>query len=138
MANRPQTAAAPLKVLICDDDAMCRRVAAAMLAPANMQADEFSSPISALDALRSSHYDVVLMDLSMPEMNGIETTRTIRSMSGAPRRVPIIGVTAHAMTRDLALCLASGMNAVVTKPINRLVLLETIARMVAGPRLETA
>jgi CheY-like chemotaxis protein len=73
----------------------------------------------ALEQLASREFDVVLMDVQMPEMDGLETTEAIRRQEkGTDRHIPIIGMTAYAMRGDRERCLASGMDAYLSKPIH--------------------
>jgi len=87
----------------------------------------------ALDKLEASEapYDVVLMDVQMPALDGLETTRILRR---DPRfaRLPIIAMTAHAMTGDRQKCLEAGMNAYLSKPVQAQHLIATIEAMIAG------
>jgi two-component system, sensor histidine kinase and response regulator len=81
----------------------------------------------ALAALESEAYDLVLMDISMPEMDGIETTRQIRQREALTgKRIPIIALTAHTASRDRDLCFQAGMDDYLTKPINAEGMLERL------------
>jgi CheY-like chemotaxis protein len=82
----------------------------------------------AIEAIETERFDVVLMDVQMPEMDGLEATRAIRSsenLTGRPR-IPIIAMTAYAMAGDRERCLEAGMDGYVSKPINAQELFETI------------
>jgi len=72
-----------------------------------------------VDALRRSSYDLVLMDVQMPEMDGIEATAAIRRMNGSRAATPIVAVTADAMPGDRESLLAQGMNGYISKPIEK-------------------
>lgn len=80
--------------------------------------DKASSGKQALACLAATHYDAVLMDVLMPDMDGMETTRCIRASADARiQKVPVLGLTAYHQGDTLAKCLAAGMQAVLTKPI---------------------
>ena len=95
----------------------------------------------ALDCLRQGEFDVVLMDVQMPEMGGLETTQAIREkekLTGA--HIPIIAMTANAMKGDDEECLRHGMDAYVSKPLNLTALFEAIGKLCprqAIPRMES-
>lgn len=97
----------------------------------------------ALDLCRRQRFDVVLMDVQMPTMDGFQATAAIRAIDpsaehdGTPPDVPIIAMTAHAMKSDEARCLAAGMDAYVSKPIDAKALLRTAERMVRARRSRT-
>ena len=91
-----------------------------------------SNGAQALDALAASEFDVVLMDMEMPEMDGIDATRRIRAFDGPVRSIPIVALTAHAMPEQIANCRAAGMNDHIAKPIDRDALLRTVATWLAG------
>ena len=84
--------------------------------------------LQALDAVKSNVYDVILMDISMPEMDGVEATRCLRRLEGPESRVPIIALTANAMTGDREKFLAAGMTDYLSKPIHIKSLLAAIER----------
>jgi CheY-like chemotaxis protein len=81
--------------------------------------------VQAVEASMAEYFDVILMDIQMPVMDGLEATQQIRRSENL---VPIVGVTAHAMLDDHKRFMASGMNALVVKPIHRQELVETIMR----------
>jgi CheY-like chemotaxis protein len=93
----------------------------------------------ALAALEREHFDLVLMDLQMPDMDGFEATSSIRAQERfTGTRVPIIAVTAHAMSGDRDKSLAAGMDAYVSKPIRRAELLEAIANLATNRKFGVA
>jgi CheY-like chemotaxis protein len=88
----------------------------------------------ALHALEGQEFDAVFMDVQMPEMDGFEATAAIRELErGTQRRLPIVALTAHAMTGDRDRCLAAGMDGYLTKPIDSAKLLQALADAVGGP-----
>ena len=90
----------------------------------------------AVECICREDFDLVLMDIQMPEMDGYQATAAIRCLEDpAKAHLPIVAMTAHAMARDRQRCLAAGMNAYISKPINADELLNTIARLrpVQGP-----
>jgi CheY-like chemotaxis protein len=86
-----------------------------------------------LEELEKEKFDLVLMDVSMPEMDGFEAVATIRAKEGARIHVPIIAMTAHAMKGDRERCLAAGMDAYLSKPIQPKELLQVIKSMALVP-----
>jgi CheY-like chemotaxis protein len=104
-------------VLLVDDVELNRTVALAVLAEAGVQADVAVHGREALDKVLSTHYDLVLMDIQMPEMDGLTATRAIRTEARL-RDLPIIAMTAHAMEGDRERSLQAGMQDHLTKPIN--------------------
>ena len=85
--------------------------------------------------MRSRAYDIILMDMRMPEMDGLEATRRIRELGGAPAHVPIIALTANATQEDRRLCLEAGMNDFMAKPIDANDLVQKIALHAKVPLL---
>ena len=86
--------------------------------------------MEALDLVRSHDFDVVLMDVQMPVLDGLETTTAIRKMDDPKKAgLPVIAMTAHAYKSDQEPCLAAGMDAYISKPINRRELIEMVERM---------
>jgi len=107
-------------------------LACAILDRAGYRADVAGNGVEALQALRSRPYDLVLMDMQMPEMDGFEATREIHKMRGEVARIPIIAMTANAIAGDQERCLQAGMNDYISKPIDRIKLLKRIAYWTGG------
>ncbi|MGE5650414.1 response regulator [Noviherbaspirillum sp. UKPF54] len=106
----------PLTILVAEDNTVNQKVVQQLLAHLGYRADVVASGVEVLDALERQNYDVVLMDVQMPEMDGLEATRRLRARFGdGPPRV--IAMTANAMPGDREKCLAAGMNAYVSKPV---------------------
>jgi two-component system, sensor histidine kinase and response regulator len=121
-------AASRARVLVAEDNAMIRQLIEAMLTDAGHEVVLVRDGIEAIDAVQASDFDVVLMDIQMPELDGITATRWIRAMSDRVRNIPIIALTAYAMPEDIELCLAAGANAHLSKPIDRNELLQLAAK----------
>ncbi len=117
---------------------MNRRLAQHLLERQGHSAHLVENGHQVLEAVRSSRFDVVLMDLQMPEMDGFEATAAIRSAerqagaAGLPR-LPIVALTAHAMHGDRQRCLDAGMDDYVSKPIRPADLFDAIDRVLAAP-----
>jgi CheY-like chemotaxis protein/nitrogen-specific signal transduction histidine kinase len=107
-----------LRILLAEDNLVNQKVAIHMLKKIGYQADVAMNGLEAIEILQKSIYDVVLMDLQMPKMDGIEATRHIISRFPPERRPQIVAMTANAMEGDREICLAAGMNDYITKPIN--------------------
>jgi CheY-like chemotaxis protein len=74
--------------------------------------------VDAVDLASHNHYDLILMDMQMPRMNGLDATRAIRKLNENGAQVPIVAMTANAFAEDRARCMESGMNDFLTKPLN--------------------
>jgi PAS domain S-box-containing protein len=134
----PSAAAAertPLKILLADDNAVNQQVALALLAKMGYRADVVVNGKEVLDALAHDRYDVVLMDVEMPVMDGLEASRRINQRWPA-ERPRIIAMTANAMQGDRETCLAAGMDDYVSKPIRRAELAAALARSESRTRSE--
>jgi CheY-like chemotaxis protein/HPt (histidine-containing phosphotransfer) domain-containing protein len=106
-----------LRVLLAEDNRTNRLVAVTMLERLGFLVDIAANGFEAVEAVRSRPYDIVLMDLMMPKMDGLSATRAIRDIPGDAGRVPILAVTANAFAHDRDACFAAGMNGFVSKPI---------------------
>ena len=113
----PATAPHRLHILIAEDNAINQRVVQGMLKKLGHSADVVSNGVEAVEAVRSHHYDLVLMDCQMPEMDGYEATRRIRQNEGERRHTLIMALTANAMAGDEEKCLAATMDDYIPKPL---------------------
>ncbi len=126
------------RVLLVEDSHANQVVATAMLRKAGYQVDVAGDGMEAVQAVRNLPFDLVLMDLAMPEMDGFEATAEIRHFTGPERQVPIIAMTANAMPGDRERCLAAGMNDYLTKPIDRAQMLAVLDRWLGESEPEDA
>ena len=129
-AVEPQHAVRPLHVLLADDNPVNQMTATTMLEKLGHTVVVANNGRQAIEKLKAQPFDLVFMDVQMPEMDGMTATRAIRDgerVSG--RHVPIVAMTAHAMKGDKEKCLAAGMDDYVSKPIRRKDLAEAIARV---------
>lgn len=116
-----------LRILLVEDNTVNQKVALRMLERLGYRADVVSNGLEAIAALRRQTYDVLLMDVQMPEMDGLEATRCIRQEWRSSTQPWIIAMTAHARASDREECLAAGMNDYISKPID-MVLLGNVLR----------
>jgi PAS domain S-box-containing protein len=120
----------PARILIAEDNITNQQVAQGILRIMGLRADVVADGSEALKALEAFPYDLVLMDVQMPVVDGLEATRQLRSPDSTVRdhAVPIIAMTAHAVEGDRDACLAAGMNDYVTKPVSPCALVEMLER----------
>ncbi len=124
----------PLHLLVADDNSINQKVALRLLEQVGYRADVANNGLEVLQALANKHYDLVFMDVQMPEMDGLEATRQVRQMESQPGRClnpvrhAIIAMTANAMKGDREKCLAAGMDDYIPKPVRAEVLYATIER----------
>jgi len=107
----------PLRILVAEDNAVNQKLALRLLAQLGYRADVAADGVEAIEALERQTYDVVLMDVQMPELDGLEATRRIVDRWPASARPRIIAMTANAMQGDRELCLEAGMDDYISKPI---------------------
>ena len=119
-------------VLVVDDHPVNREVARIMLEAFGCEVVEVCDGQQALDAVAEQSFDLVLMDVRMPNMDGLEVTRRIRAMPDTGGVLSIVAMTADAMPEDVTRCLAAGMNAHMPKPINQAGLLSMVNRALSG------
>ncbi len=120
----------PTRVLLVEDNEVNVMVATAMLEQLGISCDKAANGQEAVEQARRSHYDVILMDIQMPVMDGLEATRQIRAQTnGAELRPAIVALTAHALTGDREDCLAVGMDDFITKPLSKAELAQALRRV---------
>ena len=123
-----------LRILVAEDNPVNTTLVLALLKRLGYQADAVSSGLEAVSALRTRPYDVILMDVQMPVMDGLEATRTIRRESSSERRVRIVALTAGVTPDELRSCHDAGMDEILMKPLQSQQLAATLAacELVAG------
>jgi CheY-like chemotaxis protein len=120
----------PLQILLVEDNVINQKVASRMLEKNGHTVVVASNGKEALRAVEAGRFDAVLMDVQMPEMDGLEATAAIRAAEqGTDRRLPIVALTADAMTGDRERCLEAGMDGYVTKPVQSPQLLQALAEV---------
>jgi PAS domain S-box-containing protein len=107
-----------MRILLAEDHALNQMMIRIMLEAAGHQVEVVDDGLQAVHAVRSKPYDVILMDISMPEMDGVQATRRIRELEGPESQIPIIALTANAMKGDREKFLAAGMTDYLSKPIH--------------------
>jgi PAS domain S-box-containing protein len=129
-----------VRILLAEDNITNQQVALGILKKLGLHADAVANGAEAVKALEILPYDLVLMDVQMPEMNGLDATRKIRNLQSAVRnhRIPIIAMTANAMQGDREKCLEAGMNDYVSKPIIPRALAEALDKWLPRESAATA
>lgn len=127
------------RILLAEDVPMNQIVTSSILCKAGHTVEVAEDGLAAVEALRAGAFDLVLMDMQMPRMDGLQATAEIRRMPGQRGGIPIIALTANALADQLQRCLDAGMNDHVTKPIDRDTLLSTVDRWLgAEPEAQAA
>jgi GAF domain-containing protein/CheY-like chemotaxis protein len=119
----------PLRILLAEDNAVNQKLALRLLQQMGYRADLASNGVEAVECVARQTYDVILMDVQMPEMDGLEASRQITAKWPAGKRPRIIAMTANAMQGDREECLAAGMDDYVTKPIRVDALVEALMQV---------
>ena len=124
----------PLHILLVEDNAINQKVAARLVEKLGHTVTVASNGAEALEVFERDQFDIVLMDVQMPVMNGYDATRAIRERERATRRrTPIVALTAHAMREDRRICLEAGMDDYLGKPIQSRELISVLERWTASP-----
>jgi signal transduction histidine kinase/FixJ family two-component response regulator len=118
----------PLKVLVAEDDAVNRMVVSKMLGEFDVELKVVTDGLEAVQAASEGDYDLVLMDVRMPDMDGLAATRAIRQPGGRFDLLPIIALTANAFPEDVKICREAGMSDFLAKPLRKLALIAALLR----------
>lgn len=121
------------KVLVVEDDKSNQVVFSTLLKRMGLEFDIVETGLQAIEAVRHCTYAIILMDIRMPELDGLEATKTIRSLgSVSGKQIPIVAVTAQAMDGDKERCIWAGMSDYLSKPFTREELEITIVRWIGA------
>lgn len=138
LATAPKPGPRRLRVLLAEDNQINAVLATAIIKRAGHHVDVAANGVEAVDAIKAAPYDLVLMDMHMPEMDGLEATRQIRQLQGDLANKPIIALTANAMKTDRETCLEAGMDDFLTKPFDPVDLVGLIDKWADGRSAEPA
>ena len=120
----------PLRILLAEDNAVNQKLALRLLDQMGYRADVASNGLEAVESVQRQSYDLVLMDVQMPEMDGLDATRAIRKLKNL-RQPRVVAMTANAMQGDREMCMAAGMDDYVSKPIR----VQELVEALLGPRM---
>lgn len=133
--SAPITPEKVLQILVAEDQIINRKIVVQLLEKKGWQVNAVENGKLALDAVQEKNYDIILMDVQMPEMDGFDATRGIRLFEkDKAYHTPIVAMTAHAMKGDREKCLAAGMDYYITKPVNPNELYSTIEKFARIPQ----
>jgi CheY-like chemotaxis protein len=122
-----------VRILLVEDNPFNQQVAVLLIKRIGCQVEVAANGREAVAMVQEGTFDVVLMDCQMPELDGYEATRQIRQLSGAVSRIPIIAMTAHALTGDRQICIEAGMDDYIRKPVTLKVLRKCLERATTPP-----
>ncbi len=135
-ARKPKSGTKTLDILVVEDNQINRFILREMLVAAGHRVTEAVDGLEGVQLAQKRHFDLIFMDICMPTLDGIAATVRLRAGTGPCANVPIIALTAHALPDDRALFLASGMNAVLNKPLDRDMLLQVLENASFPPKPE--
>lgn len=123
-----QTSATPRSILLVEDVELNQEIAVAMLSSGGHSVEVASNGAAALEKIEAGNFDLVLMDIQMPVMDGVTATKTVRKMNGIVAEIPIVALTANVLPDEVARFYAAGMSGHLRKPIDCAELLDTVER----------
>jgi CheY-like chemotaxis protein len=122
----------PLRILLAEDNSVNQRLTTLMLEKCGHTIHIANNGVEAVEKFRAGEFDLILMDIQMPEMDGLQATRIIREIKkDTGRQTPIIAMTASAFKKDEETCIAAGMDAYISKPISKQILFKTMHQLVS-------
>jgi CheY-like chemotaxis protein len=124
----PDKTGARRRILVAEDDLTNQMVIEGMLKSKGFEVDIAPSGLEVLELLENRRYDLILMDCHMPDLDGYETTRRIRTAEGSARHIPILALTASVLPEDRQRCLDAGMDDYMAKPIHMLTLWDMLQK----------
>lgn len=132
------SASRPLHLLLAEDNQINQKYALALLEKSGHSVEVVDTGLKAVEAMMTNNYDAILMDVQMPELDGVAATKRIRKLKGAKAKIPIIAMTAHAMAGAREEYLAAGMDDYLSKPIDPQALLQRLSELSehAGPETD--
>ena len=114
-------------ILVVDDEAKIREIIKKYAVFEGYRVSEAANGMEAIDLCRTESFDLIIMDVMMPELDGLAAARAIRGMDRSDAQLPIIAMTANLFDEDVAACLAAGMDAYIPKPLEAGQMIKTIA-----------
>src|SRR5258708_25004733 len=132
VCEQPGLSEGAVRILVAEDDRSSRRLITALLEPLRCLVDIAENGIEAVDAVRLMRYDLVLMDLNMPKLGGVEAASAIRRIQGRRGATPIVVLTGDVFADTVERCRAAGVDEVIAKPIVEEALLGAIRKWTAG------
>ena len=121
------------RILLAEDEPINQEVSRGLLEDVGLTVELAEDGVQAVAMAKRTHYDLILMDMQMPNLNGVDATRAIRALPGG-ERTPILAMTANAFDEDRQVCLAAGMNDHIGKPVDPDVLFETLLKWLVQSR----
>ena len=136
--REPMKSKAPVRILLAEDNRINQMLAEALLGKLGLATECVANGREAVEAVQNDNFALVLMDVNMPLMDGLQATREIRALDGQKAAIPIIAMTASAMDEDRQRCAEAGMNDYISKPVEVDELQRLIARWTNIPSVESA
>jgi CheY-like chemotaxis protein len=131
-AKTPSQGSGSLRILLAEDNKINQKFATVLLTKAGHSVEVAENGHQAVDAVRRAEFDMILMDIQMPELDGVQATAHIRALPGAKGNIPIIAMTAHAMAGAKEEYMAAGMNDYISKPVQPTLLLSKLTNFTAA------
>ena len=120
------------RILLAEDEPVNREITMELLGYVGLQVEVAEDGQQAVDLAQRKPFDLILMDMQMPRLDGLQATEQIRRLLGG-RHLPILAMTANAFAEDKARCLAAGMDDFISKPVSPMLLFETLLRWLKDP-----